>query len=396
MKCAKKVRKTIFLMVVTLLTMSLLLSSAFGDTNEDLTNEDLRPSYGDLNGDGKINSIDLVLLRRYVLEIIDDFPVGNPFVYADLNGDGKVDSSDYILLRRYILNQIDSFPVSQELVQIEVLCIGQHATFASGHATLKLDPAPLNVTPEEDGSYNIFIGNQEYRTKYFTYPANTELNISISCTIFGSASFNVPASSIISEYPNNTTIIVKGGERISAQHYARFVRPAVRRKQLQVDTVTYNPLESDSVIVPITFTNVIHRDDPPSMGGIDNFEFVVEYDSNDLEAVEILPGSILPNIEDTNFSYEIRPEDNEISFKFKVNEADIYDLIRQDGDFASIKFNLKDPSSKEFYPISIKNEDEYFVWENNYCFYCKTYANEECKQCTEYYVVTIDGGITVE
>ncbi|TYQ15398.1 UNVERIFIED_CONTAM: hypothetical protein Cloal_1845 [Acetivibrio alkalicellulosi] len=67
--------------------------------------------YGDLNGDGKINSIDYVLLRRYLLEIIDSFPVA--IEAADLNGDGKVNSTDLVILRRYLLVMIDRFPVQQ-------------------------------------------------------------------------------------------------------------------------------------------------------------------------------------------------------------------------------------------------------------------------------------------
>ncbi|TYQ15664.1 UNVERIFIED_CONTAM: aryl-phospho-beta-D-glucosidase BglC (GH1 family) [Acetivibrio alkalicellulosi] len=63
--------------------------------------------YGDLNGDGNIDSIDYMLLRRYILEIIDTLPNMDA---ADLNGDGKVDSTDAVLLRRYILEVISEFP----------------------------------------------------------------------------------------------------------------------------------------------------------------------------------------------------------------------------------------------------------------------------------------------
>lgn len=58
---------------------------------------------GDLNGDGQVNSLDYILMRRYVLDIIDEFPVPG-IEAADFNGDGKIDSLDYILLRRYLLD----------------------------------------------------------------------------------------------------------------------------------------------------------------------------------------------------------------------------------------------------------------------------------------------------
>lgn len=58
---------------------------------------------GDLNGDGELNSLDYILMRRYVLDIIDGLPVPG-IEAADLNGDGRVDSLDYILMRRYLLD----------------------------------------------------------------------------------------------------------------------------------------------------------------------------------------------------------------------------------------------------------------------------------------------------
>ncbi|MDQ2085817.1 endo-1,4-beta-xylanase [Herbivorax sp. ANBcel31] len=65
--------------------------------------------YGDLNGDGSIDSSDATLLQRHALEI-QELPESS-LLAADLNGDGVIDSSDYALLSRYILEIIDSFPV---------------------------------------------------------------------------------------------------------------------------------------------------------------------------------------------------------------------------------------------------------------------------------------------
>lgn len=69
--------------------------------------------YGDLNGDGVINSIDYNLLGRYILEVIDELPVENYTVAADLNGDGIINSNDAILLGRFILEIINEFPVDK-------------------------------------------------------------------------------------------------------------------------------------------------------------------------------------------------------------------------------------------------------------------------------------------
>ena len=60
--------------------------------------------YGDVNGDGKISSVDLAMLRRYIACI--DPITGESTVAvkagADCNGNGKVDSIDLAMLRRYL------------------------------------------------------------------------------------------------------------------------------------------------------------------------------------------------------------------------------------------------------------------------------------------------------
>jgi len=92
---------------------------------------------GDLNGDGKINSSDYTLLKRYLLEIINELPVNDPFKVADLNGDGKINSTDLTLLRRFILEIIDSFPVND---------LPTPTSVPASTPTQKPTPAPT-VTP---------------------------------------------------------------------------------------------------------------------------------------------------------------------------------------------------------------------------------------------------------
>ncbi|TYQ16477.1 UNVERIFIED_CONTAM: dockerin type I repeat protein [Acetivibrio alkalicellulosi] len=61
---------------------------------------------GDLNQDNVVNSLDLVLMRRYILNIITELSYDSKKA-ADINGDGKIDSTDYVILKRYILGIID-------------------------------------------------------------------------------------------------------------------------------------------------------------------------------------------------------------------------------------------------------------------------------------------------
>lgn len=56
---------------------------------------------GDVNGDGKINSLDVLKLQRYLLNLETMSEKGK--LAADLNGDGKVNSQDLLLLQKKIL-----------------------------------------------------------------------------------------------------------------------------------------------------------------------------------------------------------------------------------------------------------------------------------------------------
>ena len=55
---------------------------------------------GDLNGDGKVNVMDLIRLKRHIADGTE--VVGN----ADVNGDGKVNVMDLIRLKRYIAGEV--------------------------------------------------------------------------------------------------------------------------------------------------------------------------------------------------------------------------------------------------------------------------------------------------
>lgn len=65
---------------------------------------------GDLNGDDKVDSTDLTLMKRYLLCAITDFPVENDLWAADVNGDRSIDSTDLTWIKKYILRIVDTFP----------------------------------------------------------------------------------------------------------------------------------------------------------------------------------------------------------------------------------------------------------------------------------------------
>ncbi|NMB34573.1 MAG: pectate lyase [Clostridium sp.] len=68
----------------------------------------IKINYGDINGDNKIDTMDLRLLKNYLLGSMDFSD--EQFLCSDLNVDGSVDTSDLVLLKRYLLKRIDKLP----------------------------------------------------------------------------------------------------------------------------------------------------------------------------------------------------------------------------------------------------------------------------------------------
>lgn len=69
------------------------------------------PVYGDVNGDGAVNSKDLTRLMKYVAG-------ENVEIYGgDINGDGTVNAKDLTRLMKYISGDITK-PVCRSLMQI--------------------------------------------------------------------------------------------------------------------------------------------------------------------------------------------------------------------------------------------------------------------------------------
>lgn len=75
----------------------------------ELTVCDNRIKYGDVNGDGEVNSVDAAIVSRASLGI---YTLGeSQLVFADVNGDGAVNSVDAAMITRYVLKILSDFPV---------------------------------------------------------------------------------------------------------------------------------------------------------------------------------------------------------------------------------------------------------------------------------------------
>ncbi|TYQ16641.1 UNVERIFIED_CONTAM: Mg-chelatase subunit ChlD [Acetivibrio alkalicellulosi] len=126
----KKTKKLVSTIICIMITFTILLTNVtiysatereenliLNDYQVNAFEEEKEITIGDINGDGSINSTDYILLRRYILNIITEFPTSHGHIAADLNGDGNINSTDVILMRRYILNIIDEFPASRVKVE---------------------------------------------------------------------------------------------------------------------------------------------------------------------------------------------------------------------------------------------------------------------------------------
>lgn len=77
-----------------------------GSTSETVHAATADVTYGDVNSDGVISILDMILLKSYVTE---NNTKGFSVEAADLDGDGKVSSKDAVELSVYLLNQTGSF-----------------------------------------------------------------------------------------------------------------------------------------------------------------------------------------------------------------------------------------------------------------------------------------------
>jgi len=81
--------------------------AGFANMKENPFDSGSKILYGDVNGDEFVDSLDLSVLKRYVLRKLDSLPAREA---ADVNSDGAIDSLDVSILKRFLLRKIPSLP----------------------------------------------------------------------------------------------------------------------------------------------------------------------------------------------------------------------------------------------------------------------------------------------
>ncbi|MDQ2085388.1 dockerin type I repeat-containing protein [Herbivorax sp. ANBcel31] len=156
-----KNKSIIALCIVFLLSMSGFTCIAYSD----------QFVYGDVDGNGSVDSSDYSLVKRYVLGIQDSFSYQYGEIAADVNGDGIIDSSDYVLIVRYILDIISEFPVSTQQPPIPT---PEPTPEVSGNVTYTIFRAE-NPTSEEQDAYRRIEEAMETAVSYYnTYTTITK------------------------------------------------------------------------------------------------------------------------------------------------------------------------------------------------------------------------------
>ncbi|NLI57321.1 MAG: proteinase IV [Clostridium sp.] len=137
-------KKIVYVIILALLSSLLFVTNSFASDNQKTS----AVIYGDLNGDGEVNSLDYTLMKRYVLGSPNAFEE-EYFIAADLNGDNYVNSNDCTLLVRYILSILSKFPVEEKETE------GVSEDFIEGNGKFAFDIFK-EISKEEDG-VNVFI-----------------------------------------------------------------------------------------------------------------------------------------------------------------------------------------------------------------------------------------------
>ncbi len=119
---------------------------------------------GDVNNDGRINSLDVIMIRRYIVDGCTTDPEGYNIslieAAADVNDDGRINSLDVIMIRRYIADGCVTDPSGYNIVLVPSSHFSGSGTGNGGQQNDDPDDPPtdasgLSYTNNGDGTCTV-------------------------------------------------------------------------------------------------------------------------------------------------------------------------------------------------------------------------------------------------
>ena len=189
--------KYLFIIVILVIAFVLFKSTIYKNNSNEIL---LGDSYalGDINGDGKVNSSDYILVRAHILKTKE--LTGEELRRADVDGKNGITSVDYILIRKIIIG-VD---ISSELSQNNsmVLKISQMGAKCDGITddTDAINNALKYASEHEISTVDMGNGTCKISKTLHVYcnSSSTNSNVRRKLTITGNATFIHDVSQFIS------------------------------------------------------------------------------------------------------------------------------------------------------------------------------------------------------
>lgn len=142
--------KTIVIVLLSLAVLFAALATIIHFTTR-LTNDSYADcAVGDINGDGKIDSADSILLLSYIIG--DEKLFENQIKNADVNSDGNVNTEDSLLILRYSIGDISTIPYDEQKERLLNSSDRRKLTVSQGNITATAQI--INEWDNNDGTFS--------------------------------------------------------------------------------------------------------------------------------------------------------------------------------------------------------------------------------------------------
>lgn len=157
---------------------------------------------GDLNNDGKVNSLDIIVCRRAVIDALDNNQIIIP--EGDVNGDFMSNISDLVMLTKYVLDIPDSTAVSGNdsvMYPGDLFLEKEQCTYSISNNSQVIDDS-LKTIMRKDGSFLTEWKESECHSKLqYTFhdtrisTKNFDINYTADMNVSGDASIDISIDS---------------------------------------------------------------------------------------------------------------------------------------------------------------------------------------------------------